>query len=84
MASWADVEFNLLAAMYQRLRDFPVPPVVKRDGFEEAAVPRGLATPVPIPWLPVPHPWMPAVEALVAAVNAQQLAATVEGPLRAA
>jgi hypothetical protein len=57
----------------------------------EAVVPRG--HPVPIPWYPtptpwmlahpIPTPWMPAVGALVAAVNAQQLAATVEGPLRA-
>jgi hypothetical protein len=51
----------------------------------EAVVPHGFGHPIPTPWMlayPFPHPWMPAVEALVAAVNAQQLAATVEGPLR--
>jgi hypothetical protein len=78
MASWADVEFNLLAAMRQRMAEALALagtfPTVKRDGFEEAAVPRG--------FYPMPHPWMPAVDALVAAVSAQQLAATVEGQLR--
>ncbi len=49
----------------------------------EAVVPRGLGYPLPIPWYPIPSPWMPAVDALAAAVSAQQLAATVEGPLRA-
>jgi len=38
---------------------------------------------VSLPQDPVPvFPWGPVVSALVAAVNAQQLAATVEGPLR--
>jgi hypothetical protein len=48
-------------------------------------LPRGFY-PIPTPWTlahPIPTPWMQAVEALVAAVNAQQLAATVEGQLRA-
>ena len=49
----------------------------------EAVVPHGLGHPIPTPWHPVPIPWMSAVDALVAAVTAQQLAATVEGPLRA-
>ena len=81
----ASLEFNLLAAMYQRMHDALVAaetyPTV---GSEEAAVPRGFY-PIPSPWTPAyptPTPWMPAVGALVAAVNAQQLAATVEGPLR--
>ncbi len=86
----ASLEFNLLAAMYQRMADAlalsETYQTVKRDGFEEAAVPRGVGHPIPTPWMlayPVPQPWMPAVSALVAAVSAQQLAATVEGPLRA-
>jgi hypothetical protein len=85
MASWAELEFNLLAALLARLRNPGFIPMVKPDGFEEAAVPRGFY-PVPHPWTlahPMPHASIPAVDALVAAVNAQQLAATVEEPLRA-
>lgn len=40
--------------------------------------------PTPTPWSqPEPWPWTPAVAALVNAVEAQQLAATLAGPLRA-
>jgi hypothetical protein len=83
MASLDELVFNYLAAQRQNMGYFWK---VKADGVEEA-VPRGLGFPMPHPWMlayyPFPNPWMPAVDALVAAVNAQQLAATVEGPLRA-
>jgi hypothetical protein len=40
MASWADVEFNLLAAVRQRMAEALALagtfPTVKRDGFEDA------------------------------------------------
>jgi hypothetical protein len=80
----SDVEFNLVAAMRQRMAEaLALAGTLPMVGSEEAAVPHGFY-PIPTPWtLPIPQPWMPAVGALVAAVTAQQLAATVEGPLRA-